>query len=98
MSNEVKETTRTSAYEDVTEELGQFRRGLLISNPSNCPSGLYVGGVHDGQTWLRRYVSPTMRNEGDDENIYYRTGEIFYKEPNYYVVYRPFISQSASKP
>ncbi len=79
-------------YENVTDEMDQFTRCLLISNPFNCPGGLMVGGKYDGQSWLRRYNSPTMQNGNDTENMYFRTGEIFFSEKIYYVVYRPFVS------
>lgn len=87
----------TQGYKDVTDKLGQFNRGVLISVPSNCPSGLMVGGKRDGETWIRRYNSPTMQHGDDTENMYYRTGEIFYKDNVYYVVYRPVISKSKSE-
>lgn len=80
-------------YKDVTHELTQFQRGVLIHHPGNCHYGIMVGGKHDGQTWIRRWDSATMQSEGDPENVYQKTGEIFYKESEFqsahYIVYRP---------
>lgn len=81
-------------YQDVTNELSQLQRGLLISEPRNCPDGLMVGGKYDSHTWLRRYNSATMQHGSDTDNMYHRTGEIFLKDDRYYVVYRPFISSN----
>lgn len=85
-------TVAGKTFENVTYEMSQFQRGVLISHPANCPLGLMVGGKYDGHTWLRRFVSATMRNGDDTDNMYYRSGEIFYSEKAYYVVYRPFKS------
>lgn len=82
-------TESQSNYEDVTDEMDQFSRGLLVSSPQNCPYGLMVGGKYDGFIWARRFGSETMQIQKDKENIYYRTGEIFSKEDAYYVVFRP---------
>ena len=90
-------TVKGQNYEDVTQLLSQLQRGMLISVPSNCPTGIMVGGKYDGDCWLRRYNSATMRNGEDTDNMYYRTGEIFWREDNYYIVYRPFKSSDNGK-
>jgi hypothetical protein len=69
---------------DVTNELDQIRRGLIVIN---SPNGLFRGGKLDGTGYLRRWNSATMRT---DKEVYARTGEIEYDEErkDYHVVYR----------
>lgn len=83
---------------DVTHELTQFQRGLLVLNSSN---GIMIDGDGmEGKKYHRRFSSDTMRSQGSDV-VYYRTGEIlyesFYGEDRYYVVYRTKSQQQEAK-